>query len=317
MIGRFVRLARPTQWAKSAFVLVGPFYGYSSLADRPGAWKPVAFAAGLAAVAFALVSSASYVVNDILDAPADRSHPRKRNRPIASGEVSPGQAAGFALALLVGAVAAVAMLPTAEAMWGVGLWVVAYVVNVNLYSMWLKHVVLADVMGLSLGFVIRVFGGCAAVGVVPSSWLLNSTLFLAMFLAFGKRLGERRTMGSAEAASTVRAVQSAYTDELLRMMVVVTGVATLITYAGYVTAHESDYVLAWDGVRVGGGVNLLWITMVPATYCLLRCIVILERGDYDDPTELAMRDRPFQLSFVAFATITLVLILAMRAPYPV
>src|SRR5690606_16191438 len=119
-----------------------------------------------------------------------------------------------------------------------------------------------DVISLASGFVLRVLGGCAAAMVVPSSWLLNCIFFLSMFLAFGKRLGERRTLGADAAAA--RGVQSVYTDDLLRMSVVVTAVATLITYAGYVQAHEEDY---------RRGFNLLWLTMLPATYGLLRCIV--------------------------------------------
>ena len=82
------------------------------------------------------------------------------------------------------------------------------------------------------------------------------------------------------------------------MSVVVTAVATLVTYAGYVQAHEKDYV------QGGGGVNLLWMTMIPATYGMLRCIVLLERGTFDDPTELATRDRGVQAAAVVFALMT-------------
>ena len=164
----------------------------------------------------------------------------------------------------------------------------------------LKHIVLADVMSLAMGFVLRVMGGCAAVGIMPSIWLLNVTLFLAMFLAFGKRLGERRTLavsqtGESDGATAHRPVQSVYTDHLLRMMVVVTGVATLMGYAAYAQAKEADHL---------GRFPWLWITMLPATFCLLRCIVLLERGEHDDPTELATKDLPFQIGAGAFAVIT-------------
>lgn len=171
------------------------------------------------------------------------------------------------------------------------------------YSWLLKHVVIADVIGLSLGFVLRVLGGCAAAGVEPSTWLLNCTFFLAMFLAFGKRLGERRSLGSDEAAAAARAVQEAYTSDLLRMVVVVTAVATLLSYAGYVQAKETLY---WQGF------NLLWLTVLPATFGLLRCIVLLERGDFDDPTELALHDRAFQLAAGVFAFLTIWLLVAFR-----
>lgn len=289
-----VRLARPKQWSKSAFVLIGPVY---ALMDKKvtleGAWM----ATLVTAAVFALASSACYVVNDLLDAPKDRLHPRKRRRPIASGQVGPGVAVGYSLALLAGAGALLGLLGAKAALW-VGLSALVYAANVNAYSFLLKRIVIADVMCLSLGFVLRVLAGCWAVGVQPSTWLLNCTLFLAMFLSFGKRLGERKTV---EDAASIRSVQSVYTDELLRTAVAVSGVATLITYAGYIQ---------WRDGRFGADhFNVLWLTMLPATYGLLRCIVLLERGKYDDPTELATRDWPTQLAGLLFGAATLAVVL--------
>lgn len=300
-----LKLARPHQWVKSAFVLVGPFY---SLGDTPRPLGQVLVPAMLTAIAFALASSSCYVVNDIFDAEADRQHPRKCRRPVASGAVTPGQAWVFGVVLLLAAAAFVFAIPAVGERSGRGLvafTVGLYVANVTLYSVWVKHLLIADVMGLSLGFVLRVLGGCAAVGAPPSTWLLNCTFFLAMFLAFGKRLGERRTAGAQVAE--IRAVQAAYTDEMLRMAVVVTAVVTLLSYAGYVQAREVDY----KDVAMGG-FNLLWLTVLPATFGMLRCIVLLERGDYDDPTELALRDRAFAVSGLVFAATTMWLVVQFR-----
>src|SRR5262249_39915345 len=122
----------------------------------------------------------------------------------------------------------------------------AYILNVMLYSLVFKHVVILDVISLSLGFVVRVLGGCAAAAIVPSAWLMNCTFFLAMFLAFGKRLGERRAVENGPDASAFRSVQSVYTDELLRMVVVVTAVATLVTYAGYVQARGQEWTRGFN-----------------------------------------------------------------------
>jgi decaprenyl-phosphate phosphoribosyltransferase len=290
----FVRLARPQQWAKGAFVVVGPAYAVAT--GTPLTWS-MALSLAAAVLAFGFASSACYVFNDIRDRGADRLHPRKRHRPIASRRVSVPVAGRFALGLLGAAALAIGMVfvvggGSLAALLLAGV-IGIYIVNTTIYSLFLKHEVVLDVMVLATGFVLRVMGGCAAALVVPSTWLLNVVLFLAMFLAFGKRLGERRTMG--DAAPGARHVQSAYTDDLLRMAVVVTAVATLITYAGYVQEQERHY--QW-------GFNLLWLTMLPAVYGLLRCIVLLERGDYDDPTELAARDRPFQGAVVVFGLIT-------------
>lgn len=294
-----VRLARPAQWAKSVFVAIGPVYWLvDHTPDDPGRFM---LDVVLACAAFALASSGCYVFNDIADAEVDRNHPRKKHRPIASGAVPVGVARWFAFALFAAALLLVVLLPTGS-WWVMGLLLGAYVANVTLYSAGLKRIVIADVMSLSMGFVLRVFGGCAAIGIAPTTWLLNVVFFLSMTLAFGKRLGERKSMGAD--ASAVRGVQSRYSDDLLRMALVVTAVGTLLTYAGYVTTREVDFM--WYGF------NWLWLSLLPATYGLLRAILLLEHGEYDDPTELAVSDRPFQLAAVLFAATMVVLWLVHR-----
>jgi len=304
-----IRLARPWQWGKSVFVLVGPFYGYRQLvAPAPEGGgreaEQVIVSAIVAAAAFALVSSGCYVVNDSLDYRADQLHPRKRNRPIAAGHVSVKTAWGFALALFALGAGMVMALP-ADVRLMVGLCLSLYAANVLTYSSFLKHRIIADVMSLSLGFVLRMMGGCAAVAISPTAWLLNVTLFLSMFLAFGKRLGERRTLaGTAGEGGAHRPVQALYTDTLLQMMVVVTAVITLMTYALYVKDH------APGGETGRTHLPLLWFTLLPATYGLLRCIVLLEKGVYDDPTEVALHDRGVKVAGAAFVGLTLWTMLA-------
>lgn len=308
MIADLIRLARPKQWVKGAFVLLGPLYGM--VGGAPVDWPAVAFAF----VAFGLASSGCYIINDVRDVESDRAHPRKKQRPVASGRVQPGTALAFAAALFGGAAVA-ALAPLAFGTDGsrvawLAFFVGLYALNVSAYSLGIKHVVVVDVISLAAGFVLRVLGGCAAAGVEPSTWLLNCTFFVSMFLAFGKRLGERRTMG--DGVGTVRAVQNEYTDELLRMAVVVTGVASLGTYAAYVQAQGHLYTARLDGPQ-GWGMNLLWLTMLPATFGLLRCIVQVEKGAYDDPTELAAGDRPFQIGVALFGVVTL-LAIWLRSP---
>jgi decaprenyl-phosphate phosphoribosyltransferase len=298
-------LLRPKQWAKGVFVLIGPLY---ALTDPKNHWQTMLPPALMAMVALCLLSSAGYIVNDILDAPRDRLHPRKSRRPIASGAISPK--VGWMVAAVVGGLGAAAALAVArvfplesQAQVWVGPIALAYVVNTNLYSLFLKRIVIADVIGLSLGFVLRVLAGCAAAGVQPSTWLLNCTLFLAMFLSFGKRLGERRTIGVD--ASAVRGVQQAYTDELLRSAVGVTCVVTLVTYASYIQARDAIWVgRVGADLAPGWWINPLWLSMLPATYGMLRCVVLLERGRYDDPTEIVARDWPTQVAGLAFGVVT-------------
>ncbi len=125
-------------------------------------------------------------------------------------------------------------------------------------------------------------------------------------------LTQRPTSSVSEvenAAIAARTVQGFYSDQLLRMVVVVTAVATLLTYAGYTQTREADFLLRLSAEEGGFSLNLLWLTILPAMYALIRCITLLERGEHDDPTELATKDLPFQLAAGVFALITVVLVL--------
>lgn len=296
----YIRLARPTQWGKGVFVLIGPIYGLA-LFDS---WLSVLGAF----LAFGFASSGCYVVNDIADREADALHPRKKRRPIASGLIPVGSARVFSAVLLTLALAACFLVADPTRRWWVMGLTAVYTINVFVYSGFMKQIVILDVISLSVGFVLRVMAGCAAAGVVPSTWLLNSTFFLAMFLALGKRLGERRIMAeNGVDPSQIRGVHSVYTDDLLRMAVVMTAVGTLVTYAGYVEKQQDIFGPAIEAVATGQspwGFNLLWLTILPATFGLLRCIVLLEQGKYDDPTELAVRDRGVQAAGFLFVVLT-------------
>jgi decaprenyl-phosphate phosphoribosyltransferase len=310
LIPGLIRLARPHQWTKGIFVLIGPLFAIADgkLQDMPR--SELALATGFTFLGFCLAASGCYVFNDLADVERDRTHPRKRFRPLASGQVPFGIGKVFGVLLLLVSILCTFALPPELRYWVMGL-LVLYIINVMLYSSGLKHIVIVDVLCLSSGFVIRVLGGCAAVGVAPSTWLLNATLFLSMFLAFGKRLGERRHMGSDEAATAARDVQQHYTDQMLRMFVVVTGVATLLTYTGYVQSQELDYMFNFasrQGSLDAFGMNLLWVTVAPATLALLRTITLLMRGRYDDPTELALHDNMVRLAGLIFVVSTVIVI---------
>lgn len=331
------RLIRPTQWSKSVFVMIGPLYGLRDLMANGRTPQNVIGQALAAAAAFALISSVCYIINDIFDREADRAHPRKRNRPIAAGRVTVGQAAALAAVLVAGAIA-VTMFVSWPHTWKVLVLLGVYAANVFLYSARLKHHIMADVISLALGFVIRVLAGCLAVGIEPSVWLMNVTFFLSMFLAFGKRLGERRTLavrpveprrprdaeeapggldeeapaaaGEAvpppaprpqahSAAAAHRRVQARYTDTLLQIAVVVTAAITLMAYALYVQDQAQRFHLGYR----------MWLTVLPMTYGLFRCIVLLEEGAYDDPTEIAIRDRGMQLAGLVFVALTAAMML--------
>jgi decaprenyl-phosphate phosphoribosyltransferase len=215
----YVKLARPKDWVKNVFVLMPiPF----ALAAG-GTLDLRAFALGVAG--FSLVSSAVYATNDALDAERDRTHHKKRHRPVASGRIAPRAALVFAFALL-------ALGVLLAALSGVGATLVviaAYVAKELGYQLGLKHVPLVDVFLLSSGFVLRVVLGALLVGAEPSSWLLLCSSTLALFISLAKRRGElARGMDAAH-----RPALAGYSLPYLDLAMAVSAGMTLMGYALY------------------------------------------------------------------------------------
>lgn len=225
----FVRLMRPHQWAKNAFVFVGVVFGH--------AWMQfdVVLSAVLAAAAFSLTSSAIYIVNDYADRERDQLHPRKRLRPLASGRVTP-QAAFVLAGVLAVAAAAIAA--------GAGKIVVSIVVAYALmnlaYSFSLKGIVILDVFIIAAGFILRILAGTLAIGIYPSQWLIVCSLFLTLFLGFTKRRAELLSAGSDFLIH--RKVLLAYNASLLDKMISVCACAALMCYALYTTSPVTEAI---------------------------------------------------------------------------
>ncbi|MBI5267708.1 MAG: UbiA family prenyltransferase, partial [candidate division Zixibacteria bacterium] len=179
MLKNLVRLARPAQWLKNLFVLAPLIF-----AGEARSAHAVEFAL-LGMAVFCLLSSAVYALNDLVDRKQDRLHPLKKNRPLASGALNAGQAAGMIAFLTVAGLGAAWVL-------GAQFFVVSIIfLGLNLlYSLLLKNLVILDAMGVALSFVLRAYAGAVVIGVPVSKWLLINTLLLALFLAFGKRRHE-------------------------------------------------------------------------------------------------------------------------------
>jgi len=224
-----LRLLRPWQWSKNSLCLAGVFF--SGKVFEPSA---VAQALGTAAV-FSATSSGVYALNDALDRERDREHPTKRSRPVASGVVAPGLAYGLALVLALAGLAGGYALSKA-----VALCLALYLLNNALYSFRLKHVALLDVLSIALGFVLRLVAGVVAVGVVPTAWIVTCTLFLALFLALGKRYGElRRTL----AQDGARPALEGYTQAGLEQLLTSAATAAILAYAVFTTSSGKNPTL--------------------------------------------------------------------------
>jgi 4-hydroxybenzoate polyprenyltransferase len=263
MLPALIRLMRPHQWLKNAFVFAGLLFAH--------AWDNVELLqrTALAFAAFCCLSSLVYILNDWRDRTDDALHPTKRLRPLASGAVSPLAALVLATALGVAGVAFAVDNPTL-------LLLLAPYVALNLaYSWRLKHVPVVDVFIIASGFMLRLLAGTAAVGIPPSRWLLLTGLFIALFLGFSKRKAE--TFHTPEQQ---RAVLEHYPSALLDVLMAVTMTATITMYSLYATSAEA---LAMHGER-------LVYTVPVVIFGLLRYAYQVHRGRGEDVARDLLRD---------------------------
>jgi 4-hydroxybenzoate polyprenyltransferase len=262
---------RPEQWTKNLFVLAGLLFGGRL-------FEPGALGAALSTLAiFCGLSSASYLFNDVADREADKAHPLKRMRPIASGRLPVG------VALATGAVLVVVCLAWAvQVSRALGLVSIAFVVLLVLYSAVLKHVVILDTLTLSGGFVLRAVAGAVAVNVPISHWLLVCTTLLALFLALSKRRHELTLL--ADGASTHRPILDHYSPYLLDQMISVVTSSTLIAYCLYATSSETAQRF---------GTSRLGLTIPFVLYGIFRYLYLVhqKRGG-GSPAAMLLADRP-------------------------
>jgi 4-hydroxybenzoate polyprenyltransferase len=262
---------RPEQWTKNLVVFAALIFAQRLLDLEAVALSTAAFAI------FCVLSGVVYLVNDLLDQDADRQHPIKRHRPIASGALAPGAAAAWAGAFAVAGVAAAAWLSP-----GFGLIAAAYLALFAAYSRWLKHVVILDVLSIAIGFVLRAAGGGVAIDVPVSEWLLVCTVLLALFLGLAKRRHELTLL--ADGAVGHRRILEEYSPYLLDQMIGVVTASTLMAYIIYVTSPDTVERF---------GTHLLVLTVPFPIYGILRYLYLVHRKDGGgNPSELLITDRP-------------------------
>jgi 4-hydroxybenzoate polyprenyltransferase len=224
MITGLIRLARPRDWIKNVFVLLPvPFALKAMSPEQRELFSPVSFCLGF--VGFCLVTSAVYTLNDLWDAQSDRLHPKKRRRPIATGDVSPVAAAVQLAVLLVAGLA----LCTAARSYPSVIVVLVYVAANLAYNLGGRNVALLDVFLLASGFVLRVLLGCALLKMLPSPWLLLCTSTVALFLGFTKRRADLREDLDLEHRPSLQGYDKLFLDQA---MSICAGV-TVLAYALY------------------------------------------------------------------------------------
>jgi 4-hydroxybenzoate polyprenyltransferase len=280
---------RPRQWTKNGLIFVALAFTLN-LQEVMLVGKAVQ-----AFVCFCALSSAGYLLNDVMDVEADRQHPTKRLRPIAAGSVPIGLALGLGLVLAV-----VGLVGTFTINLALGGLAVAYVALTALYSVSLKHIVLVDIFGLAAGFVLRAAAGAVAIDVPISPWLYIATMLGSLLIALGKRRAELEVLGVE--ASGHRRNLDAYSLEFIDQLILIVSSAALMTYALYTFSAEN---LPRN--------HSMMLTIPVVLYGLFRYLFLVHEGSAGgSPEDLLFRDRPLLVAVVIWIVVAVATLYAGR-----
>ncbi len=309
---------RPHQWVKNAFVFAGIVFAERHLFTEAWALGRVM----LAFLLFCLVSGAVYLMNDLADIEQDRLHPRKRNRPLPSGRLSPALARAGVLvfglgslalpwiiglwladgALYTGAMAALwTSLANAYALgwFAFGAILLVYFLLQIAYTFWLKHVVIIDLFCIAGGFVLRAIGGAAILQVTITPWWLMCVLLLALFLGLGKRRNELIVLESG--AGNHRRILEEYSPQLLEHLITIVVACTIFAYS-YATFSAPSVPKE--------GFPWLMITIPFVIYALFRYLyLVYQRGEGGTPEELLLKDRPLLIAILSWGALVMAILL--------
>src|SRR5215211_5929845 len=276
MLKALIKTMRPRQWTKNGFIFFGLIFDKQLFILEPFLRTITGF------ILFCLVSSAVYLFNDIADVEADRNHPEKKFRPIASGKLPVNVA--LAAAVLLTLIA----LPLGYLLSPIFALILTIYLTINLlYSRWLKHVSILDVLIISSGFVLRVAAGMALITVERfSPWLYMITVLFSLYIGFGKRRAEMSLL--ALGASSHRKVFEGYTIPLLDQFITIVSGMTIVAY--------SLYTFSAPNLPEN---HTMMLTIPFVVYGIFRYLQLIQTGHAAGaPDEVALKDRPLQLTVV-------------------
>lgn len=286
-IYQILRTARPRQWLKNLSVFAAPIFAGVLFVDDKLAMLIQAF------FAFCLLSSGAYFLNDIIDAPRDRHHPIKKNRPIASGKLSSGFAWAMAFTLILGSIFYSSLF--------IGTYftisLIFYVLVQISYSLYFRNVIILDSLVVASGFVIRVFAGGFASNTSISSWLALTTIGISLLLAFGKRRSEKTILvkyDNIEDTDT-RATLKHYPDSLLDSMISMSATYTIITYSLFafqISPKGANKVISELLPSILKGPKWMMLTIPLVIYGVARYLyLIYEKGEGESPERVLLSDK--------------------------
>lgn len=282
MVRALLKTMRMRQWTKNAFI-------FAALVFDGKLFHPADFLRTLAGFGlFCLISSTVYIFNDLMDVEADRQHPTKKNRPIASGKLS------VRVAVFAGSIMAVLTLGLASLLsWQFALVLLTYFILMLAYSRWLKHIPILDVFILAAGFVLRVHAGTTLIHVQRfSPWLYVVMTLLSLYLGFGKRRAELAQL--AGNAASHRKVLDGYSIPLLDQYIVIVSGTTIVAYSLY-TFFRPD-----------APVDLM-LTIPFVVYAIFRYLYLIQiKQAGGEPEEILLSDRPLQIAVLLWGLSVLV-----------
>jgi 4-hydroxybenzoate polyprenyltransferase len=279
-VQNLILMLRPKQWTKNLIIFAGVAFS-----QRAGMVSDVLRSGGAFAV-FCVLSGAVYIINDLFDREADRRHPTKRHRPIASGAVASATAVSSALIAIIIGIAGAALLSRQFAICAG-----AYLILMLAYSMWLKHVVIIDLFCIAAGFVLRAVAGAVVIDVEISSWLLVCTILLSLFLGLSKRRHELVILN--EQATEHRKILTEYSPTMLDQMISVVTSSTVVAYALYTLSPETVSKFNTHGLS---------LTIPFVLYGIFRYLYLVHRHDLGgSPERLLVEDKPLLIAVAAWA----------------
>lgn len=288
-----LRSIRPRQWLKNLSI-------YAPLVFWGDLFRPEGFTKTTrAAILFSLVSSAVYLINDVIDAERDRRHPFKKNRPIAAGKLSIRTALFVAAALLTLGLVGSFFL---ESYFFFP--VLFYFLLQIFYSFWLRQVIILDALAIAFGFILRVFAGAWVLPVPLSSWLVLSTIGLALLLAFGKRRSERTILAAEGLSSKTRKTLEHYPDTLLDAMISMSAAYAILSYSLF--AFQTSPLPATPLLETFLPVTiarpkLMMLTIPLVIYAVARYLyVIYEKKEGEVPEKVLLSDYPLLASVLVW-----------------
>ena len=277
MVSSLLISMRPYQWTKNLFIFAVLIFSQKILSG------PLLLKTLFGFFTFCFLTGGVYIINDVMDVQEDRLHPTKRTRPIASGRISIAWARLAAFFLVVGSVLISFVLDI-----GFGLTTLVYLLLMVFYSLFLKRVVIIDVLVISAGFILRIVAGAVLVGETISSWLLTCTIFLSLFLALGKR---RYELGLVQTGlEGHRHVLQRYSLPFLDQLIAVATASTLLSYALYTMSEAT--------VRKFGSENLKF-TIPFVVYGLFRYLyLIYVKQEGGNPGRILFSDNSLLLDVI-------------------